>query len=65
MTPRQTDLLRLQDLLAHLESCQQQLTWAEAPETIHLTTETMLRALEQCRRLCEEMSRKNRLRRAM
>jgi len=65
MTPRQTALLRLQDLLAHLGTCQQQLSWAEEPETIHLTTETMLRDLEQCRRLCEELSRKNRLRRAM
>ena len=65
MTQRESNLLRLQDLLAHLNNCQQQLGWAEAPETIHLITETMLRDLEQCRRLCEELSRKNRLRRAM
>jgi hypothetical protein len=61
MSQRQSNLLWLKDLLEHLCACQQQLEWTEDSETVHLVTETMLRDLECCRRLCEALNRRARL----
>ena len=58
MSQRDANLLWLKDTLEHLLSCQQQLQWAEDPATIHVLTETMVRDLECCRRLCEGLSRR-------
>jgi hypothetical protein len=55
MGNREANLLWLKDVLDHLKTCQQQLQWAEHPETVHVLTETMLRDLECCRRLCESL----------
>jgi hypothetical protein len=61
MSQRESNLLWLKDLLEHLGDCQQQLHWAEDPETTQLLTETMLRDLESCRKLCEALQRRARL----
>jgi hypothetical protein len=55
MSRRETDLLWLKDTIGHLAQCQQQLQWADNPETVHVVTETMLRDLGCCRRLCEAL----------
>ena len=61
MSQRQTNLLWLKDLLEHLAECQQQLEWAEDGEAIEVLTETMIRDLDCCRRLCDTLRRKARL----
>ena len=61
MSQRETNLLWLKDMLEHLTSCQQQLQWTEDAEAVLLLTETMLRDLESCRRLCETLRRRARL----
>lgn len=58
MSQRDTNLLWLRDLLDQLRGKQQQLGWAENPETIRILTENMLRDLECCRRLCESLNRR-------
>ncbi len=58
MSQRATDLLWLKDLLEHLRACQRQLQWAEDEETVAVLTESMLRDLESCRRLCEAQRRR-------
>jgi hypothetical protein len=55
MSQRESNLLWLRDLLQHLTSCQERLEWAEGPETVRVVTETMLRDLDRCRRLCETL----------
>jgi len=57
MSKRESDLLWLKDMLEHLTFCRGQLEWAEDGETIHLWTEQMVRDLECCRRLCQELNR--------
>ena len=59
MSQRDSNLLWLKDLLAHLSSCQKQLQWAEDADAVHVITESMLRDLECCRRLCEKLNRQN------
>jgi hypothetical protein len=61
MSQRQADLLWLRDLLEHLSDCQQQLTWSEDPETFAVLTDTMLRDLERCQRICELLRRRVRV----
>jgi hypothetical protein len=58
MSQREANMLWLKDMLNHLTTCQQQLQWAEDTNTIHLLTETMLRDLDHCRRLCECLHRR-------
>jgi len=65
MSQRDSNLLWLKDVLEHLTTCQQQLTWAEDAETVQLLTETMIRDLECCRRLCESMHRRASLQHAV
>ncbi len=65
MSQRQTNLLWLKDLLEHLAAGQQQLEWTEDNETIHVITENMLRDLDCCRRLCEQLQRRTRLQEAV
>jgi hypothetical protein len=55
MSQRETNVLWLRDILEHLSASQKQLEWAEDNETIRLVTETMLRDLERCQRLCTVM----------
>jgi hypothetical protein len=58
MSQRETNLLWLKDMLEQLTSCQQQLQWAEDPETVALLTEAMIRDLDCCRRVCEALRRR-------
>ena len=58
MSQRDSNLVWLKDLLDHLTNCQQQLTWAQDAETLSVLTETMLRDLDCCRRLCETLNRR-------
>jgi hypothetical protein len=58
MSQRESNLLWLRDLLEHLTASQQQLEWTEDPDAIHVLTESMIRDLECCRRLCETLHRR-------
>jgi hypothetical protein len=55
MSQRDANILWLRDMLEHLTTCQKQLEWAEDPESVRLLTETMLRDLERCQRVCENL----------
>ncbi len=48
----------LKDVLEHLCECRQQLEWCEDRETQQVLTESMLRDLECCRRLCDSLHRR-------
>jgi hypothetical protein len=65
MSQRETNLLWLKDMLDQMAACQQQLQWAEDPATIAVLTEAMLRDLDCCRRLCENMNRRAAARQAV
>jgi hypothetical protein len=58
MSQRDAKLLWLKDMIDHLSACRKQLEWAENPEAVQVITETMLRDLEHCRRLCETLQRR-------
>lgn len=58
MAQRQANLLWLKDMLEHLSACQQQLLWTEDADSVCVLTESMLRELDSCRRLCEDMHRR-------
>jgi hypothetical protein len=58
MSQRDVNLLWLKDTLEHLTTCRQQLEWAENKESVRVVTETMLRDLECCRRICEALHHK-------
>lgn len=58
MSQRDVNLLWLKDTLEHLMTCRQQLEWAQDTETVQVLTETMLRDLECCRRICESLHRR-------
>lgn len=64
MSQRVVNLLWLKDTIEHLKNCQQQLEWARDAETIEVLTETMLRDLECCRRICESLHHRARLQHA-
>ncbi len=55
MSQRQANLLWLRDILEHLSTTRQKLEWTEDRETIRVLTESMLRDLERCTRLCETL----------
>jgi hypothetical protein len=57
MSQRQSNLLWLKDILNHLGSCQKQLEWSEDSETVQVLTESMMRDLDSCRRICEKLQR--------
>lgn len=58
MTPREAALVGLRDTLEHLTECQKQMEWAEESATTALLTDAMLRDLERCRRLLEQLRRR-------
>jgi hypothetical protein len=59
MTPRDANLVWLRDILEHLSASHKHLQWADDPETVRLLTETMLRDLECCQRLCTSLHRRS------
>lgn len=58
MSQRESNLLWLRDLLEQLSASQERLQWAQDPETIHVLTQSMMRDLDCCRRLCETLDRR-------
>jgi hypothetical protein len=58
MSQRDANLLWLKDVLDHLAACRKQLEWAEEAQAVQVLTETMLRDLDCCRRLCEALQRR-------
>ncbi|MBI3409216.1 MAG: hypothetical protein HY040_12790 [Planctomycetes bacterium] len=59
MSKREANLLWLKDMFEHLDGCRKQLEWARDSTTQHMITETMLRDLDCCRRLCETLCRRS------
>jgi hypothetical protein len=55
MSQRESTLLWLRDMLEHLGNCQRQLSWTDDAQTVQVLTESMIRDLECCRRLCESI----------
>jgi hypothetical protein len=55
MSQRDSKLLWLKDVLEHLSHCQEQLSWTDDGQTVQVLTESMIRDLECCRRLCEDL----------
>ncbi len=64
MSQRKTNLLWLRDTLEHLTNCREQLEWARNEEGVQVLTETMMRDLECCRRLCEAIHGRSQLQHA-
>ncbi len=58
MSQRESNLLFLKDMLEHLASCQQQLQWTTDSQAVHVLTEVMLRDLDRCNKLCQNIKRK-------
>jgi hypothetical protein len=58
MSQREANILWLRDILEHLSLTQQKLEWMEDPETIRLLTESMVRDLNRCLRVCESIRRR-------
>lgn len=48
----------LKDTIEHLSDCQQQLEWARNRLTVQVLTDSILRDLDCCRRLCESMRKR-------
>ena len=65
MSRRESNILWLRDMLEHLTACRDRLEWAEDPESARLITETMLRDLERCQRLCESLLHRPSVRQAV
>jgi hypothetical protein len=61
MSQRDANLLCLRDTLEHLSVNEQRLEWTEDPESVHQLTESMLRDLLRCQRLCESLRRRGRV----
>jgi hypothetical protein len=59
MSQRETNLLWLKDTLEQLTANQQRLEWAEDGEMVAVLTQTMIRDLDRCRRLCLELQRRS------
>jgi len=65
MGQRDANLLWLKDLLEHLTATQQELQLAEDGEAIRVLTDSMLRDLDSCRRLCDTLRRRAGFRQAV
>ena len=61
MSRRESELLWLKDMLEQLTACQQQLDWTQDVDTVAVLTESMIRDLDRCRRLCLDLHRRARL----
>jgi len=58
VSQRQAHLVWLKDMLENLTAHSQQLEWADDPEIVRVLTETMLRELGRCQRVCEALHRR-------
>jgi hypothetical protein len=64
MSQREANLLWLKDMLEQMTACQQQLEWATDGEAVAVLLQTMIRDLDRCRRLCQELQRRTLLQKA-
>jgi hypothetical protein len=62
MSHRESKILWLRDTLDQLQNSQQELQWTDDPDTIRVLTESMIRDLASCQRVCEEINRRARVR---
>lgn len=62
MGHREAKILWLKDMLDQLRKSQQELQWADNPDTVRLVAESMIRDLESCKTLCEDIHRRTRVR---
>jgi hypothetical protein len=58
MSQREANILWMRDILEHVSATRQQLEWTEDRDAIRVLTESMLRDLERCQRLCEAVHQK-------
>jgi hypothetical protein len=65
MVHPRSKILWLKDMLEQLHKTHQHLQWASNPETVQVLTESMVRDLESCQRICEEINRRARVRPAI
>jgi len=61
MTKHENNLIWLKDMLEHLSDSREQLEWARDGFALRMLTESMLRDLDCCRRLCESLRRRGQL----
>lgn len=61
MNQRENNLIWLKDMLEHLAESREQLEWTEDSLAQRMITESMLRDLDCCRRLCESLRRRGQL----
>jgi len=59
MSQRESTLLWLRDILEHLSANQQRLEWTTDREAVAVLTQTMMRDLERCQRLCEILHKRS------
>jgi hypothetical protein len=59
MSQRETSLLWLRDILEHLTVNQQRLEWTTDADAARVLTETMLRDLERCQRICQVLHQRS------
>jgi hypothetical protein len=57
----ETNMIWLKDMLEHLSDSREQLKWAHDSFAVSMITESMLRDLDCCRRLCESLRRRGQL----
>jgi hypothetical protein len=58
MSQRENNLIWLKDMLEHLTDSREQLEWAQDGSALRMISESMLRDLDCCRRLCESLRRR-------
>src|SRR5262249_45024214 len=58
MTKHENNLIWLKDMIEHLSDSREQLEWAQDCFALRMITDTMLRDLDCCRRLCESLQRR-------
>jgi hypothetical protein len=61
MSQHENNLIWLKDMLEHLSDSREQLEWAHDGFALRMITESMLRDLDCCRRLCESLRRRSQL----
>jgi hypothetical protein len=61
MNTHENNMIWLKDMLEHLSESREQLEWAHDGVARRMITESMLRDLDCCRRLCESLCRRGRL----
>ncbi len=61
MSKQDNNLMWLKDTIDHLSDSREQLEWAKEGCALKMLTDSMLRDLDCCRRLCEALRRRGQL----